>query len=245
MKLKDKVALITGGSRGIGAAAAKLFSQEGAYVLFTYHSNIDMATKTLSELNGNGKMVQADLGKEIDIRHVFDVLKNDYNRLDVLVNNVGICKSQDFGTLPLSDWNNTIFTNLTSMFLSCQLAIPFMNDGGNIVNISSLRGLEGYGRPPIIDYSTSKAGVISFSKTLAKQLAPKIRVNCVSPGMTDTNITTAYTQEQLNQFIKSIYLGRLIEPIEVAKAILFLASDDASAITGLNLTVDGGQSLSS
>jgi 3-oxoacyl-[acyl-carrier protein] reductase len=118
-----------------------------------------------------------------------------------------------------------------------------MKDGSSIVNVSSLRGLFDHGRPPILDYSVSKAGVISFTKTLAKELAPKIRVNCVSPGMTNTDVIKKYSREQLDQFVKTIYLGRLIEPIEIAKTIVFLSSDDASGITGVNLPVDGGQSL--
>jgi 3-oxoacyl-[acyl-carrier protein] reductase len=244
MKFQDKVVLITGASRGIGAAAARLFAAEGAHVIITYHSNVDIAQKILDELGERGTLIQADLSNKADVDNIFDTLSQSYASLDVLVNNVGVCKSQDMLELSLADWNNTLFTNLTSMFLCCQRAVPLLAKGGSIINVSSLRGLPDYGRPPIIDYSTSKAGVISLTKTLAKALAPKVRVNCVSPGVTNTEVTKTFSPDLLSQFVGSIYLGRLIEPIEVARTILFLASDDASAITGVNLMVDGGQSLS-
>jgi NAD(P)-dependent dehydrogenase (short-subunit alcohol dehydrogenase family) len=130
------------------------------------------------------------------------------------------------------------------MFLCSQKAISIMNENSSIVNIASIRGLPDQGRPPIMDYSTSKAAVISFTKTLAKEVAPKIRVNSVSPGMTNTDIAKEYPKELLNKFIENIYIDRLVEPEEVANAILFLSSNEASAITGTNLMVDGGQSLS-
>jgi len=244
MKFKNKIVLVTGGSRGIGAETAMQYSKEGATVIITYQSNFEKAKSVESVFNGNGMIIQADFNQKSSIENVFEIVKTHFNHLDILVNNVGIVKSNEFLNLSLEDWNNTFFTNLTSMFLCCQLAIPLMKSGGNIVNIASLRGLPNHGRPPIIDFSASKAGVISFTKTLAKEVSPKIRVNCVSPGVTNTDITKVYSKELIEQFVSNIYLGRLIETTEVANAILFLSSDDASGITGVNLMVDGGQSLS-
>jgi len=244
MKLKDKVALITGSSRGIGRATAILFAKEGATVIINYFSDESAAKSVLNEINGNGMIIKADISNEEDINKMFKIISEKYGRLDILVNNAGIVKVKPFKELTLEEWNKTYSVNITGMFLCSQKAIELMKGKGSIINISSIRGLFNQGRPPILDYSTSKAAVISLTKTLAKELAPNIRVNAVGPGMTNTDIVKTIPKESIEQFKKDIYLKRLIEPEEVAKAILFLCSDDASAITGDLLMVDGGQSLS-
>lgn len=244
MKFKDKIVLITGASRGIGASTAKAFATEGATIIINYNKDESSAKKLLKEINNQGMIVQADISNEEEIIRLFDVVKDTYGELDVLVNNAGVVASKPFQELSLDEWNKTYAINMTAMFLCSQKAISLLNKKGSIVNIASIRGLLDQGRAPIMDYSTSKAAAISFTKTLAKELAPDIRVNAVSPGMTNTDIAKGYSQDQLDSFIEHIYLNRLVEPEEVAKAVLFLASDDASAITGVNLMVDGGQSLS-
>jgi 3-oxoacyl-[acyl-carrier protein] reductase len=243
MRFQEKTVLITGGSRGIGAETARLFAAEGATVIITYHSDETSASELIGELGGNCAAVRVDLAVEQDIRVLFEKVRGDFGHLDVLVNNVGVTSSGDPLTFPLSEWNRIISTNLAGTFLCTQLAAPLLSKGAAVVNLSSLRGLEDHGRPPIIAYSTSKAGIISMTKTFAKALAPGVRVNCVSPGVTNTAIVETFDDALKASFIASIYLERLLEPAEIASAIAFLASDDASGITGVNLRVDGGQSL--
>ncbi len=244
MRFSDKVALVTGGSRGIGAETALLLAGEGAKVVFTYHSNKAAADDTLDRLGSGSTAVQADFGREEDVLRVYTEVEKLHRRLDILVNNVGITTSGDPLSFSLDDWNAIMATNVAGTFLSLQQAARLMGRNGAIVNVASLRGLAGHGRPPIVAYSTSKAAVISLTKTFAKALAPNVRVNSVSPGVTNTAIVETFTDEQKASFVESIYLGRLLEPIEIARSIAFLVSDDASGITGVDLHVDGGQSLS-
>lgn len=243
MRFKDKIVLVTGASNGIGAETARLFGAEGATVIVNYHDDKASAEKVLKDCGGKGMVIQADVSKEDEVQRMFDTVSKKYGSLDILVNNAGIVKSTPFNELSLDQWNRTHAINLTGVFLCCKTALPLMKKGSSICNISSIRGLFDYGRPPIADYSSSKAGVISFTKTLAKAVAPDIRVNAVAPGMTNTANAKRLPKEAVEQFKKDIYLKRLIEPKEVANAVLFLCSDEASAITGVNLMVDGGQSL--
>lgn len=243
MKFENKVVLVTGGSRGIGAATVREFAKEGAKVIIHYNRDEEAANSVLEDIGGNGLIVKTDLKKVDEILQMFEVIKDKYGELDILINNAGIVKSNDFMDLTLQDWNDTYAVNTTAVFICSQQALKIMNKGGSVINISSMRGILDQGRPSVIDYSSSKAAVISFTKTLAKEVAPEIRVNCVSPGMARTDKVKAYSDELLNQFKESIYLKRLIEPTEIANSILFLASNEASGITGANLVVDGGQSL--
>ena len=184
------------------------------------------------------------MSNEQEVDDMFNQISEKYGKLDVLVNNAGIVSVKPFSELTLDEWNKTYAVNVTGTFLCSQRAIKMMSKGSSITNISSIRGLLSQGRPPISDYSSSKAAVISFTKTLAKEVAPNIRVNTVGPGMTRTDIAKSIPEESLKQFEEDIYLKRLIEPKEVAQTILFLSSGEASAITGALLMVDGGQSLS-
>jgi NAD(P)-dependent dehydrogenase (short-subunit alcohol dehydrogenase family) len=244
MRFKGKICLITGGSRGIGAETAKLFGKEGATVIINYCSHEENARAVLKEIGGNGAVIKADVSKEKEIESMFKKIKEKYGRLDMLVNNAGYIKARPFRELSLEEWNKTFAVNVTGAFVCSKHAVELMSDGGSIVNVSSIRGLFDQGRPAIVDYSSSKAALISLTKTMAKELAPSIRVNCVAPGMTNTDLAKSYTKEAIEKFKNDIYLKRLIEPEEIAKSILFLCSDDASAITGALLIVDGGQSLS-
>lgn len=244
MRFTNKIVLITGASRGIGAKSATEFAKEGATVIINYLNDEKSALEVLESCNNQGSIFKADVSKEEDVGKLFSFIEDKYGKLDVLVNNAGIVKVCPIKDLSLEQWNKTHEVNLTSIFLCTKKAMSIMNKGGSIVNISSIRGLFDFGRPPILDYSSSKAAVISLTKTFSKELAPDIRVNCVGPGMTNTDIAKTLPKESIEQFKKDIYLGRLIEPIEVARSILFLSSDEASGITGAVLMVDGGQSLS-
>ncbi len=244
MEFEDKIVLITGASRGIGAETAKEFAKEGATVIINYNSDEKSAKNVLEEIDNKGMIIKADVSKEEDINDMFKQITEEYGRLDILVNNAGIVNVTPLKELTLEAWNKTYATNVTGMFLCSQKAIDLMKDDGSIVNISSIRGLFNQGRPPILDYSTSKAATISLTKTMAKELAPNIRVNSVGPGMTRTDIAKSLPKESIEKFEKDIYLERLIEPIEIANAVLFLSSKKASGIAGALLMVDGGQSLS-
>lgn len=248
MELKNKIALITGASRGIGASTAKLFAENGATVIVNYIKNkkaADEVVESITKNNGNAISVKADVGNQEEVVSMFKEIEEKYSKLDILVNNAGIVINKPFLERTLEDWNNTFNTNLTSAFLCSQEAVKLMQDQKDcaIVNVSSMRGIIECGRVQNIDYSASKAAMFSFTKTLAKELAPNIRVNAVAPGQTNTDIARGYTKELLDTFIKTIHLGRLMEPEEVAEAILFLASKRSSAITGDIVMVDGGQSL--
>jgi 3-oxoacyl-[acyl-carrier protein] reductase len=248
MELKNKIALITGASRGIGASIAKLFAKNGAIVIINYIKNSKAAKEVVEEItknNGKAISIKADVSNQKEIASMFKKIKTKYSRLDILVNNAGIVINKPFQERTLNDWNKTFSTNLTSAFLCSKKAVKLMQGEKNcsIINVSSMRGVTECGRAQNIDYSASKAAMFNFTKTLAKELAPKIRVNAVAPGQTNTDIAKGYSKNQLKKFIKTIHLGRLIEPEEVAQTILFLASKKASAITGDIIMVDGGQSL--
>lgn len=244
MKFKDKIVLITGASRGIWKATALLFAKEWATVIINYFSDENAALSVLKEINGKWMIIKADVSNEKEVDDMFQKIKDKYWKLDILVNNAGIVAVKPLLELSLEQWNKIFATNMTWTFLCSQKAVKLMWKWSVITNISSIRGLSNQWRPPISDYSASKAAVISFTKTLAKELAPDIRVNTVWPWMTRTDIAKSLPQESIKQFEKDIYLNRLIEPEEVAQTILFLSSPEASAITWALVMVDGGQSLS-
>lgn len=244
MKFQDKIILVTGGGRGIGAEIIKLFGKQGATVIVNYLKDEESAKSVLKKSGDNGMIIQADVSNEEDVLDMFEQISSTYGKLDILVNNAGIVAVKPFKDLSLKEWKKVFDVNMAGTFLCSQQALKTMNSGGSIVNISSIRGLYNQGRPPISDYSASKAAVISFTKTLAKEVAPDIRVNTVAPGMTMTDIAKQIPADDLKKFEEDIYLKRLIEPSEVANAVVFLTSEEASGITGALLMVDGGQSLS-
>ena len=248
MILKNKVALITGSSRGIGRAIALLFAKHGAKVIVNYKNSRTSAEKVLEKIKASdseGIVIQADVGNPDDVKSMFNKILDEYGTIDILVNNAGFAVQKDFLKQEYEDWKKIFDTNLFGVFLCSKEAAKIMKNKqkGVIVNVSSLRGLENHGRPPICNFSAAKAGVINFTKTLAKGLAPNIRVNSVAPGMTKTDIVNNYSKEMLEKFSSSMLINRFVEPEEVAQAVLFLASDDSSAITGEILVVDGGQRL--
>jgi 3-oxoacyl-[acyl-carrier protein] reductase len=250
MKLKNKVAVITGSSRGMGKAIALLFSQEGARVVVNYRSNKEEGEKVVAEIKqagGEAVLIQADLAKPEDIRRLFFETLKTYQTMDILVNNAGIEKPMPFLKLTPEDVDRVLAVNVRALFLTSQEAIKIMQQktGGKIINTASVRGLDHMGRVNNIDYSASKAAVINFTKTLAKLVAPRITVNAVAPGPTETDMAKTWTEEEKQKKINEIRLGRLIQPSEIAQAVLFLASPQADGITGEILVVDGGYSLGS
>ncbi|MGB6882260.1 MAG: 3-oxoacyl-ACP reductase family protein [Microgenomates group bacterium] len=242
MKLKDKVVIITGSTKGMGKATALLFAKEGAKVVINSRSE-EKRESVREEIEKNGGVsifVKADISIPEDVNHLFKEATDAFGTVDILVNNAGVHNPKDFFELTKEDWEKVFQVNLIGTFLCSQAAAKVMLDhkSGRIINISSVRGLPHCGRPGNIDYSASKAGVINFTKSLAKKLAPNIQVNAIAPGPTDTPMNT-WRKEDL----KHTYLGRLMQPEEVAKVILFLAADAPSSLTGEVIVVDGGYSL--
>lgn len=247
MRLKDKTALITGGARGIGGTTAFLFAKEGAKV-----GILDIREEGLRKIKDQAKKkgialrtFVGDVSKKDQIESVMQEFVQEFGRIDVLVNNAGIAISRPFLEKTVEDWKKTLEVNLIGIFVCSQAAARYMLEqkSGKIINISSIRGIDHCGREGIMDYSASKAAVISLTKTMAKELAPHVNVNTVAPGHTNTEMIKSLPKEIRKNMIEGSYLKRLAKPQEIAKAILFLASNDADFITGQLLLVDGGFSL--
>lgn len=250
MKFENKVALVTGSSRGIGRATALALAREGAKVAVNYVESKAAAEKVVQEIKTRGSeaiAIKADVSSEKDVAEMFKKIEQTFGRLDILVNNAGVVlnRGKKFSELTIADWEGTLRVNLIGTFLCAQAAIPLMlkNKYGRIVNISSIRGLEHCGTPNGYAYAASKAGVINFTKILAKEFSPIIAVNCIAPGWVETDISGKLTPDFRKKENEKIYLNRFAKPKEIANAVLFLASDDASYITGQVLIVDGGYSL--
>ena len=248
MRFKDRVVLITGSSRGIGRATALAFGSEGAKVVVNYRGNEEAAQEVASEIGdrgGKAVCIRADISCEEDVNRLFDEVVNHWGTVDVLVNNAGAHNPKPFDDLTWSDWEKVLHTNVIGTFMCCRRAAWIMREhkAGKIVNVASVRGLFYCGREGNIDYSASKSGVLSLTTTLAKELGPNIKVNAVAPGPTETDLMSSWSEDEVSYAINESYLKRLIQPDEVARAILFLASSDSDAITGEVLVVDGGYSL--
>jgi len=247
MRLKDKAALITGGGRGIGATTALMMLGEGAKVGIV-DINEDAMKKTRETARSKGydlKTLMGDITEKEQVERFIGDFVQEFGRIDILVNNAGIAISRPFFEKTAEDWIRTLKVNLIGLFLCCQVAAKYMvaQKSGKIINISSIRGIDHCGREGIMDYSASKAAVINLTKTMAKELAPHINVNAVAPGHTLTEMTQPLPEEIKRNMIEGSYLKRMAQPEDIAKAILFLASEDSSFFTGQLLLVDGGFSL--
>jgi len=246
-RLEGRCALITGGSRGIGAAAALTFAREGARVGIMARSERNLAAMKQSAAAA-GLAIETfagDVGRKEDAVRCVDDFVRRCARIDILVNDAGIGIGRPFFEKTVEDWNETLRVNLVGTFLMCQAAAKHMvaARSGKIVNISSVRGLGALGREPVMDYSAAKAAVISLTKTLAKQLAPDITVNVVVPGHTETDLLKAQPEAVRAAMLAGTYLRRFGTPQDIANAIAFLASAEADFITGQALVVDGGFAL--
>jgi gluconate 5-dehydrogenase len=247
MRLKDKAALITGGGRGIGLTTAILMLTEGAKV-GVVDVNPDHLKKAEERARSGGhklKTFTGDVSRKDSVHTFMDAFVKEFGRIDILVNNAGIAISRPFLEKTVEDWIKTLEVNLIGVFLCAQAAAKHMlaQKSGKIINISSIRGIDHCGREGIMDYSAAKAGVINLTKTMAKELAPHINVNTVAPGHTLTEMTASLPEAVLKNMIEGSYLKRMAQPEDIARAILFLSSDEASFFTGQLLLVDGGFSL--
>ena len=245
-RLQNKVALITGGASGIGRAAALRFAREGAKVMIA-DRNSALSAQTLAELHQitpHAASVSIDVSKTDQVQCMVDETTSRFGRLDILVNAAGVLLlSPPLAEIDERDWDLMMNTNLRGLFLCCKAAIPVMqqNGGGAIVNISSMAGISAYTRS--LPYAVSKAGVIHFTLGAASQYTSKgIRINCIAPGTVDTPQArgSSGSAEALRNIAETHPMKRLGSPEDIADAILFLASDEASYISGETIIVDGG-----
>jgi len=243
MKLQGKTAIITGGASGIGAATARLFAQEGAKVIIADYS--DKGQPFADQLKSEGHeavFVKTDVSREEDVRQAVQAAVQTYGTLDIMFANAGIGDIAPAHELELDKWQRMIDINLTGVFLSCKHAIIQMlkqPSGGAIVNTASILGH--VGQADVTSYTAAKGGVVNLTRTLGVTYAKhKIRVNAVCPGYIVTPLIESLDEDMKKALIAAHPIGRLGEAEEVAKAVLFLASDDASFVTGTSLLVDGG-----
>ena len=246
MRLTGKVALVTGGSRGIGFAAAKILSENGATVVITAKNSERLKKSTLEIPNAIG--IVADIRNKNDVKNVIGKIIEKFGKLDILVNNAGIFpKIKQLHEIDEEDWNEVLDVNLTGQFRFTKEAIPHLQKtAGSIINISSDAGLKAYQGFNADAYSASKAALILLTKCWALEYAKdKIKVNCICPGVVDTDMTKPFLKTQKDkEFMDSEHpIGRIGQPEEIAKAVMYFASDDASWTTGAILAVDGGESL--
>jgi dihydroanticapsin dehydrogenase len=246
LRLSGKVALVTGGSRGIGFSTAKILSENGATVVITAKNPKRLEKSTLEISNAIG--IAADIRNRNDVKNVVNKTIEKFGRLDILVNNAGIFpKIRQLHEIDEDDWNEVIDVNLTGQFRFTKEAIPYLQKtSGCIINISSDAGLKAYQGFNADAYSASKSALILLTKCWALEYATnKIRVNCICPGVVDTDMTKPFLKTQEDkEFMNSEHpIGRIGQPEEVAKAVMYFATDDASWITGAILTVDGGESI--
>ncbi len=247
-EFKDKVAIVTGASRGIGRAIALELAKEGAKVAFTYQKNDEQAKSLLRELEEVGSVGLSFKGdvRNLDLaKESVEQVRSFFGSLDFLVNNAGITRDKALMNMDKEDWQDVIDTNLNGYFnMARSCIVTFLKQkSGGIVNISSVSGISGIARQT--NYSASKAGIIGLTKALAKEVAPyNIRVNCVAPGFIDTDMTIGMKEELKESFKKTIPFGRFGSTEEVAKVVSFLLSEKSNYITGQVLKVDGGMHTS-
>jgi len=246
MRLSGKVALVTGASRGIGFATAKILSENGATVMITAKDQDRLEKSTLNITNAIG--IAADIRNTNDVKNVVNKTVEKFGKLDILVNNAGIFpKIKQLHEIDEDEWNEVLDVNLTGQFRFTKEAIPHLKKtGGSIINISSDAGLKAYEGFNADAYSASKAALILLTKCWALEYAKdKIRVNCICPGAVDTDMSKPFLETQKDkEFMDNEHpIGRIGQPEEVAKAVMYFVSDDASWITGAILAVDGGASI--
>lgn len=242
--LKDKIAMVTGASRGIGAAIAKRLASEGAKVAINYNSSKEQALQVLSAVQevSEGMLVQGDVSVQADAEKVLSQVIENWGKIDILVNNAGINRDKLLMRMDASDWDDVMNVNLRGTFLCTKLVLPYLikQRQGNIVNVSSVVGLSG--NPGQVNYAASKAGLVGFTKALAREVASRnITVNALAPGfITSGGMVDELSSDAKETILKKIPMGRFGTVDEVAECCLFLCSDQSSYITGQVITMDGG-----
>ena len=241
--LNDKVAIITGGTRGIGYAIAKKFLENNAKVIIfgSRKESVDKAITSLKELNSSYEVFgyYPNLIKESELKEIFGKINGKYGHIDILINNAGIYSKTKIDDYTEEEFDKISNLNIKSVYTCSKVSIPYLKEShGVILNTSSMVSI--YGQPSGVMYPASKYAVNGITKSLARELAPYgIRVNAVAPGITNTDMVKSLPKELIEPLIKTIPLGRIGEPEDIANAFLFLASDMASYISGVILSVDG------
>lgn len=240
----NKTALVTGGCRGIGSAVVKSLCRDGFNVALNYNSSEDKAKSLSSELSSLGYnvlAVQCDVSSGGSVKKMFETVRKELGEVDLLVNNAGIAQQKLFTDITDSDWDKMIGVDLSGAFYTCREALPYMirQKSGKIINVSSMWGQVGASCE--VHYSAAKAGVIGLTKALAKEVGPSgITVNCVCPGVADTDMMSSFSKEDKDALTEEIPLGRIASADDIARVISFLASDSADYITGQIIPVNGG-----
>jgi len=247
MRVSGKIALVTGGSRGIGRSIVETLAREGAKVAFVYKGSQDAANALAADLTAKGSEVvaiQGDVSSTEDADRIVAEVVAKWGRLDILVNNAGIIKDGLLAMMERDAWQAVIDTNLTGVYNFCHAAVRQMMGQryGRIVNMSSVAAE--YGNQGQVNYAASKGGIQGLTRCLATEIGKrKITVNAVAPGFIETDMTEAVRNLGGDKIVDNVPLKRLGKPEDIANAVLFLASDEASYITGVTLTVDGGMTL--
>lgn len=239
MRLKDKVCVITGSSRGIGEAIARGYAEEGAKVVITYLEQRDKAQKVADEIRAE-LVLQFDVRDRDSIRKAFNTVAEKYEHINVLVNNAGINRTADFDKQTNEEWNEVIDVNLTGVFRCCQEVLPYITDYGRIINIGSLSGE--YGGPRTPSYACTKMGVMALTHNLARFLGPRnICVNTLSPGVIAGEFTEKTMAPEVKETVLSLMLiKRFARYEEMVGAAIFLASDESSYMTAQTISINGG-----
>jgi 3-oxoacyl-[acyl-carrier protein] reductase len=245
--MKDKVVLITGSAQGIGRAIALRFAKEGAKIALNdieaQKENLEKVKKEIEKLGGKANYYFADVSKYEDVERMVQDIQKDFGKLDVLVNNAGICADRTLAKMTKEEWQKVIDIDLTGVFNCTKAALPLIiQNQGKIINISSLVGLRGnFGQT---NYAAAKAGIIGFTKSLAKEVGRfGVTVNAIAPGFIETSLTQNLPPQVVETVKKFTPLGRFGKPEEVASLVFFLASDEANFITGAVINIDGGLPL--
>ena len=243
-KLENKIVLITGGTSGIGAASVKLFAEEGAKVIFVGRSQDKGVAyeKNLTDMNLSVKFLRCDISQKSDLAYVKDYIEKHYGKLDILFNNAGILRTGNIEEITDDDWDLVYNTHVKSLLYISKEFMPMLKKShGVVLNNTSINGLNSYikGKRSYM-CATSKSAAIQFTRYLAKNYAPEVRVNALCPGMTVTNL---FTNRDFSRFADCNLLGRMADPMEIARTALFLVSDDASFITGAVIVADGGETI--
>ncbi|MBY0370732.1 3-oxoacyl-[acyl-carrier-protein] reductase [bacterium] len=247
MNLNQEIALVTGGSRGIGKACSVALGKAGAEVLVNYVSNATAAEETahaITQAGGRASTVRFDVGNVEQTQTAIEQLLKEKKKISVLVNNAGITRDGLLMRYSLEDWDQVLATNLRGSFVTSQAVVRSMmkERRGSIIHISSIVGLTG--NPGQAAYCAAKAGLIGLAKSMARELASRnIRVNAVAPGFIDTDMTHELTEDQQKAILQAIPLGRTGKPEEIANAVLYLASPMSEYVTGQVLVVDGGMGM--